>query len=407
MSTLQNRSESAWKLTSGEHTEQSVLFSDTRIVEIDGLRGVAVLLVLIWHFIGAVISPKLGAYAGLVGSILIFGRTGVDLFFVLSGFLIVGILVDHRDAGNYFRVFFARRALRILPPYLLLLMVFWLICAVAPENYYFGWQIPWWSYLTFTQNWFIIKLNSWGPGGASVTWSVAIEEQFYLFFPFIILLIRRNHLMSVLLSLGALSAAARAVHFAAYPHNLFAPYVATVFRLDGLCAGGVIALLFRNSELRRQIELFRPLVARAQFACFSVIPVFLICLHSDPARTMYYWGHTYLTLLYSLVLVTVLLRHNTSISRLLSTACLRQLGTISYSVYLFHPLIIGLVFLSLRKKEELASITDAALLLAALVLTLGICSQLYGLIERKCVALGHRLRYSNPALEKVKLQVTR
>ena len=57
---------------------------------------------------------------------------------MLSGFLIVGILVDHRDAPNYFRVFFTRRALRILPPYVLLLMVFWLICAVVPENYYFG-----------------------------------------------------------------------------------------------------------------------------------------------------------------------------------------------------------------------------------------------------------------------------
>ena len=240
-----------------------------------------------------------------------------------------------------------------------------------------------------------------------MTWSVAIEEQFYLFFPFIILFIRRNHLMSVLLSLGAISAVARAVHFAAYPHSPFAPYVATIFRLDGLCAGGVIALLFRDGELRRQIETFRPLVARAQFAFFSFIPVFLICLHSDPAQTMYYWGHTYLTVLYTLLLATVLLRHNTSISGLLSTAWLRQLGTISYSVYLFHPLIIGLVFLSVGKNEELASASDAALLLTALLLTLGFCSKLYQLMERKCVALGHRLQYSNRGLEEAKLQVSR
>lgn len=398
MSTLQNRSESMSELTSRERTELSALFSNTRIIEIDGLRGFAVLSVLIWHFVGAVISPKFGIYAELAGSILIFGRTGVDLFFVLSGFLIVGILVDHRNAQNYFRVFFARRALRILPPYLLLLVVFWSICAVAPENYYFNQEIPSWSYLTFTQNWFIIKLNSWGPAAASVTWSVAIEEQFYLFFPFIILLIPRKYLMSVLLSLGVISAASRAAHFAVYPHSLFAPYVATIFRLDGLCAGGVIALLFRNRELRQQIELFRSLIARAQFACFLFIPVFLICLHSDAARTMYYWGHTYLTLLYSLVLVTVLLRHNTNASRLLSTTRLRQLGAISYSVYLFHPLIIGLVFLCFRKREELASMTDATLLLVALLLTLGICSQLYSLVERKCVALGHRLKYSEPIL---------
>ncbi|SDI50422.1 Peptidoglycan/LPS O-acetylase OafA/YrhL, contains acyltransferase and SGNH-hydrolase domains [Bradyrhizobium sp. Rc2d] len=368
--------------------------SDIRISEIDGLRGVAVLLVLMWHFVGAVISPTLGAAAKAMGAILIFGRTGVDLFFVLSGFLIIGILVDRRNCNNYFIVFFARRALRILPPYSLLLIAFWALSALVSDNYYFGTQIPWWSYATFTQNWYIIKLNSWGPAASSVTWSVAIEEQFYLVFPIIVYLTPTRFIIPLLLSIGFCSIVARASCFMLLPQNPYAPYVATCLRLDGLCAGGLLAVIRRDAKVWQKLSALRLMILKATVFFIALVPIFLVALQRSPAATMFFWGHTYLTILYSLVLTAVLQTPGARITGALRSKPLRQLGSISYTTYLFHPLFIGLAFIAAGKREELGSFSDAALLAAAMLATLLLSAASYRFVERKLVAFGHKLSYS-------------
>lgn len=377
----------------GSNSTSDVTRSDIRIPEIDGLRGLAVLLVLLWHFLGALL-PQTSVFSKLVSGTVIFGRTGVDLFFVLSGFLIIGILVDRRDAHNYFHVFFARRALRILPPYAMLLIVFWILTALLPAGYYFGHQIPWWSYATFTQNWYIIKLNNWGPGGASVTWSVAIEEQFYIIFPVIVYLIPRRHLLPLLICIGTGSILGRAACFLLYPQNAFAPYVATFLRLDGLCAGGMLALACRDAHLWRKMIAHRSTLMKANGTFAAFIPFFLVALRWSPGTTMYYWGHTYLTVLYSLTLATILLNANSRLSAALRLGFLRALGAISYTVYLFHPLFIGLAFTVVGKREELNSMSDASLLVLAMLVTLLYSKASYVLIESKLLAIGHRLGYS-------------
>lgn len=372
-------------------------FSEIRNLEIDGLRGAAVLLVLVWHFIGAIISPDLGIVARATSAILIFGRTGVDLFFVISGFLIIGILVDRRNCSNYFRVFFVRRALRILPPYCVLMLVFWVTTTQLPENSYFGSQIPWWSYATFTQNWFIILLNSWGPSASSVTWSVAIEEQFYLLFPTVVFFTPRRYLPVLLVSVGATSALARAGCYIVFPQNLFAPYVATVLRLDGLCAGGLLALFIRDPELSVRLLKHRLNIDRFGLALLASIPLFLIALRWNAPATMYYWGHTYLTILYSTLLAVALFNKEAFISKILRGRMLRELGRISYGVYLFHPMFIGFAFILNGKKEELNSMLDVAVLSAALVITLGFSIVSYQLMEAKLLALGRKFEYSATA----------
>ncbi|MGY3549383.1 MULTISPECIES: acyltransferase family protein [unclassified Bradyrhizobium] len=369
--------------------------SEIRISEIDGLRGVAVLLVLVWHFVGAVISPTLGPAAKAMGAILIFGRTGVDLFFVLSGFLIIGILVDRRNCNNYFMVFFARRALRILPPYLLLLITFWTLSALVSDNYYFGAQIPSWSYATFTQNWYIIKLNNWGPAASSVTWSVAIEEQFYLVFPIIVYLTPARFVIPLLLSIGLSSILARAACFMLVPQNPYAPYVATCLRLDGLCAGGLLAVIRRDANVWQKLSALRSMIWKGTLFFIALVPIFLFALQRSPAATMFYWGHTYLTILYSLLLTAVLQTPGANINSALRFKPLKQLGSISYTTYLFHPLFIGLAFTAVGKREELGSFFDAALLAAALLATLLLSAASYRLIESKLVAFGHKLSYSS------------
>ena len=383
-------------------SQSALARSDIRIAEIDGLRGIAVLLVLVWHFIGAVLPPTTGL-SKIIGALFTFGRTGVDLFFVLSGFLIIGILADQKDSPNYFRVFFARRALRILPPYAMLLIAFWALSALLGETYYFGSQIPWWSYATFTQNWYIIKLNGWGPGAASVTWSVAIEEQFYIVFPIIVYLIPRQYLFPLLICVGTSSISARAACFILYPQNAFAPYVATCLRLDGLCAGGMLAIAFRDDRLRQKLIASRPFLRKANIGFAAFIPFFLLALHWRPWATMYYWGHTYLTVLYSLTLATILLVPSSKFCDLLRAGSLRALGTISYTVYLFHPLFIGLAFSAVGKREELSSVSDAILLALAMMVTLIFSKTSYVFIESKLVAFGHRLKYSRALEHPVRL----
>src|ERR1700676_1165017 len=185
--------------------------SDRRLPELDGLRGIAILLVLVWHFTGMLCDPSQGLVQYIAWRIAIIGQTGVDLFFVLSGFLIIGILIDNRESPNYFTTFYIRRALRILPPYLILLAGFWLCVSEAGGRlpYYFDRQLPLWSLLTFTQNWVMASLNTMGAMSIGGTWSLAIEEQFYLFAPALILLLPLRWLPKVLVAIGATSIMAR------------------------------------------------------------------------------------------------------------------------------------------------------------------------------------------------------
>lgn len=368
--------------------------SDQRIVEIDGLRGIAVSLVLVWHFIGAVLPKDGSRLTGVLGEIFIFGRTGVDLFFVLSGFLIIGILADRRDSANYFSVFYARRSLRILPPYLLLIGIFWAITEHASAtNPYFNESIPLWSYLTFTQTWNMIEMNAWGPGGASVTWSVAVEEQFYLAFPLIVYLTPPRYLKWVLVSLGIASAIARAWCQLAFPENDFAPYVFMPLRLDGLCAGGLIALAYRDREVFGALIARRKLLLRLLLACAAMIPPFLYAIKLNLDANMYLWGHTYLTVFYSLALLNILTNLGSPRLQPLRGSALRAAGRISYGLYLFHPLFIALVFMAFHRGVRLASLTDAALLATALGLSVAFCTASFHLMERRCLAFGHRIRY--------------
>jgi peptidoglycan/LPS O-acetylase OafA/YrhL len=130
--------------------------------------------------------------------------SGVDLFFVLSGFLIGGILLDARSSPRYFQTFYLRRAYRILPLYFLVIGLSLLPhllaqFSVARAAHTTPLPLPWLSYATFTQNFWMAYLGVFGPSGMGITWSLAIEEQFYLSIPLLIRNVRPRNLMIVLL----------------------------------------------------------------------------------------------------------------------------------------------------------------------------------------------------------------
>jgi peptidoglycan/LPS O-acetylase OafA/YrhL len=364
-----------------------------RITELDGLRGLAAAMVLVWHFVGALIDQGLWG-AKLVYALTIFGRTGVDLFFVLSGFLITGILLDRRQASatKFLRHFYFRRILRIVPSYLVLVAVFWAAVALGPQNDAFNGDIPLWHHLTFTQNWWMAVNNRWGPSAISVTWSVAIEEQFYLVFPLLVLCTPRKHFPLLLIAIAVGSAAFRATAWLIFD-NAFLMYVHTLSRLDGLVAGAGIAWAWRHPDfwgwvMKRQVPL-----RRLFLGLIWTIPLFLIAIQVNLPLNMAVWGHSYLTILYALALALILVQLNQKGTRVLRYQWLGQLGGISYTVYLFHPIALTCTFILAGRPERISSWQDAGVAAGALCATLIWASISQKFLERPLIRAGRRFQY--------------
>src|SRR5262249_22413000 len=145
---------------------QNVQRSGTRVPELDGLRGLAILLVILCHYVGNAEHSSLGVWPSRALAAFNIGWSGVDLFFVLSGFLIGGILLEERESANYFRAFYMRRMFRILPLYYgwtllfgaLVIGAVWLSPGRFPVSYRDLWQVP--AHLLFLQN-FWIGMPKW------------------------------------------------------------------------------------------------------------------------------------------------------------------------------------------------------------------------------------------------------
>lgn len=228
--------------------------SGKHVPALDGLRGLAILLVLSWH---SVFSYKLQHQPRLQWLLNLGGMSwsGVDLFFVLSGFLIGGILLDARESPRYYRTFYARRAYRILPLYFLVLIPCWLLLQATHVGWVpsiwdtvFSGPVPSWTYFTFTQNVGIAIAGVMSGEALSVTWSLAVEEQFYLALPLIMRQVGRKYLIYVITGfiLAAPLLRVGLIHF--YSNGVFRNYFLTPCRADALGLGVLCALLVRDQR---------------------------------------------------------------------------------------------------------------------------------------------------------------
>jgi len=370
-----------------------MVHSEQRIPELDGLRGTAVLMVLIWHFVGCMVDPGGSWIEAALYSGTIFGRTGVDLFFVLSGFLIIGILIDNRAADNLFPSFYGRRIARIFPAYFLLIVVYWLCYAAtgptAAFNAAHGLLIHAGAQVLFAYNWLMAIDNGPVSRGFSVTWSVAIEEQFYLVAPLVVWLTPRSRLWKVLLGGALFAVLSRAAMFIALPSHALAPYVLPFSRIDCLCAGGLLALAWRNDVAFGYLKKIAP----GALAILSALAFFMVyCIVTGDLNShMYFWGHSLLSAFYFFVLLFVLTRR----PAIFRSPSLTFLGTISYGLYLFHPLMISLFFQAAGRPERVASLVDAGLALGALVASIAFCATSYFFLEKPIRRLGRRLSYDH------------
>ena len=238
---------SSFRPSSGASARVSRAGALTRghLAELDGLRGVAIFLVILHHFwpaVGPLVSWK---------PVIHLGWMGVDLFFVISGFLITGILLDTRGEPGYFRNYFARRALRVFPLYYLLVITAFVV-------------IPWVQAGTFWDTefvqesgsplWYLLYLGNVREAITGVEpayilaplWSLSIEEQFYLSFPLLVAFVERRTLAKVLLGMVVLAPVFRTVMLLLVPDNERIQYLATFSRMDVLALGGLLAIAVRS-----------------------------------------------------------------------------------------------------------------------------------------------------------------
>jgi peptidoglycan/LPS O-acetylase OafA/YrhL len=315
-----------------------------RIPELDGLRGLAIALVLVVHFAINIAAKPDSQMQALFLSFVGYFRCGVDLFFVLSGFLITGILLRKRSDADYFRSFYFRRAFRILPVALVVIAgMFWVVIPILRTVPSAAKATALGNLSTSQQVWFFLFLQNmpWvmAPVALGPLWSLAVEEQFYLIWPMIVRRFYRNPArVGVWILVGGL-AARIALCFAGA--GIETVYKFTLCRLDGFAIGSSIAAF---SYAGRSLTGF---VRSARIASFIAVPVMVAEMSGilPPVRGVPFMdllGPTLWALIFGGLLV-VCLNPAGSLSAPFRAQWLRVLGRYSYALYVFHyPVIVGL-----------------------------------------------------------------
>jgi peptidoglycan/LPS O-acetylase OafA/YrhL len=314
------------------------------IPPLDGLRGIAIILVMLHHF--TYYRPTSGLDAQ-IGSVLFFFWTGVDLFFVLSGFLITGILLDSRGSDRYFSTFYARRTLRIFPLYYLVLFVAFVILPAFPAQHALllgqTGQVelpPQWPYWLYLAN-FSIAGGGWVHGWLDVAWSLAIEEQFYLVWPLLIWLCPPR-VMAPLCAVILVSQPIARVYARATGVPDLSIFVLPWFRLDGFATGALLALAHRRGVLP-SLDRWVPLVVIAGAA--GIVGCAIMGGHTWWwNRWMQQYGYTLIAITGGAMLTGAITRPAGSLwPRLLSAGWLRAFGKYSYALYLIHAPVMRAV----------------------------------------------------------------
>ena len=292
-----------------------------RIPQLDGLRGIAILMVFTTH---AIHVPMLWM--------------GVDLFFVLSGYLITGILLqlrEEREKRGYWARFYLRRAQRILPPYLGFLI--FVAVVFAPQ-----WKEIWYWYAFFGAN-FPLALGHTPVVAMTPLWSLAVEEQFYLFWPLVVLLCGNQRLRQIALAVLIVSPLLRAAATPLFSTH-FPIFSLTPFRVDTLAFGAWIAISEKENEgwigAMRIRAFWGSLASGVLLIVLSVSPGFRASANSVLFNSA---GYSLVALMFGGCLIWALARDGGLMHRLLTWRPLRSMGRISYTFYLYHVAVLVIV----------------------------------------------------------------
>jgi peptidoglycan/LPS O-acetylase OafA/YrhL len=368
---------------------EASLEASPRIPQLDALRGIAIAMVLLYHYT-VHIEVAGFRFPAPVDAVLKITWSGVDLFFVLSGFLIGGILLDARASPNYFRVFYWRRAFRIFPLYFAFLAFFFLAAHFlqSSQNLFYP-LIPWPICAAFTQNFWMAAHNDAGAYALTPTWSVAVEEQFYLTLPAVIYFVKPRRLIWIL-TFGIIAAPLiRLAIFLKNPRLTMATAYLLPCRMDSLLFGVTAAYFMRQDGGPEFLRVHR----RHLWTVIELLTVLSALFLFSPNMLdppMMLLGFDCLGLLCAAILLASLV--DDGFARSLRVNWLIWLGNISYGVYVIHQLVFGITDILLKGYTSSWEITSVL----ALAATIGIAKLSWEFFEKPLVAVGHRERYVAP-----------
>lgn len=363
----------------------------SHLPELDGVRGFAILIVMALHFVCSQIGTPTSRIEALAMRLTGYGDWGVDLFFVLSGFLITGILWETRGSEGYFKTFYARRTLRIFPLYYATLLVALVLIPggvaqqYAPEllktREFSGWL---WTY---TSNVYLAGEKSFDIPYLSHFWTLAIEEHFYLVWPFIVGLCSRTTALRVCVGASLFALGLRVTLDLSYP-DLLASRVLTPCRLDSLCIGAWLALLIRGPG---GIEACTGLAKRG--LVLSALGVVGLSLWRVPGHAI---RPTVLALFFGFaILLGAWDQGPKALKWFLRMGWLRFLGKYSYGLYVFHGILAYAMFAhgTLAYVQKFVSNHFAAVLVQGVIgtaLSIAISLASYELFEARFLSLKKR-----------------
>lgn len=377
------------------HPHQTLLrmSKSLRVPQLDGIRGLAIFMVLGWHCFAIPLLLSSSPILRNLGKIGTLFWSGVDLFFVLSGFLIGGILMDAKDSNRYFSTFYIRRAFRILPIYLI-------CCAVYPL-FRSNWQaMPWYVYATFTEN--IWLRNHASRVWLMHAWSLAVEEQFYLTLPVLIWLLPRKHIWKFACFAILASFLFRSfLYLRFYPDWVLAAYMFLPCRADSLLFGVLAAALVRIPAALLYLQSHTRNLVEAAIVTGAPVAVFSIKAVGPMSTVMATIGYSMIAACYCCVLLLAVTSAGV-VKRFFLKAWLRWLGSISYALYLIHLSLLIPAFHILRHHGLVINgVADLLPVAVTLFLSFAIAQLSWTYFESPLVQIGHRYTYSSMADTKV------
>ena len=332
---------------------------DKRIPALDGLRGLAALLVLIAHYFAWV--PH-GTKA------LAFDWLGVDLFFVLSGFLIGSIILAEHAQPNFFVTFYLRRAARIVPVYGIVCAASLALAALLAGHAWSDHPYSPFVYAAFVSN---VGVSFQGGGGEWLqpTWTLAVEEQFYLLLPLLIVLTPKRRLDPLLVVLWFSATVFRAALVDEYR---VAAYTLLPGRMDLLLGGVLVARIRQEIDLSRHLAALRIVPLAALATCAGLHANDRLFLIFSPALVSIAAG----------AFILAIVQGAPEAARL-SAPLLRHLGRISYALYLLHQPVAGVLHGLIRDaRPDIGGVAPVAVTLLSMIVSIGLAAASWRWIER-------------------------
>ena len=351
-----------------------------RVLALDGLRGLMTVFVVVSHY-----------FAELPGGVsaLMFGWVGVDMFFVLSGYLVGKLILEKSRHTNFFSVFYARRTLRIIPAYVVTVLVvsgLMAICDPAWSGAPFA--FPLWSYLSFSQPFFMISTGTIGAHWLAPTWTLALEEHFYLLAPLIIVMAPRRLLPWLLGAVTVLAVVVRLTLHQLYPDNPMPALVLLPSRADLLCLGILAAVAMTSWKVAWE---------RFDFA-LRLTPILALVTILGLKGLGGAFADALIPLAMAVGCTSFLLAlvRDAPEAKRFKGPLLRFFGDKSYCIYLTHIPVLGLMHgLILGQRPALETPAQWAVSLAALPICVLVGWGMTKLIEEPLTRYGRSWRWSD------------